>query len=186
MPAAPHSGSAGSCARSSAQSLRSLRGRGTQRYRCPTAPDLRPSDTARTATANARCAVPTTRSEIVVKTHQPIEVDSALINPHDLHDFFLAAARCPAKKPWSSNASRLSGRASPLDARPSEIARAARIRTGTDQPPRSQDLPVTPVGAVTGDDAARDGVSLGGVEPIHRITLTALYPSRSPLSVKSH
>ena len=31
-----------------------------------------------------------TVTEIVVKTPEPIEVDSVLINPHDLHDFLLA------------------------------------------------------------------------------------------------
>ena len=52
-------------------------------------------------------------------------------------------ARCPANKAWSTNASRLSGRASPLDARLSKDARAGRIRTGTDQPPPTRiDSPV--------------------------------------------
>src|ERR1700757_552641 len=60
------------------------------------------------------------------------------------------AARCPAKKAWSINASRLSGRASRLDARRLKDARAGCIRTGTDQPPTTRiDSPVTPCEAYT-------------------------------------
>ena len=37
-------------------------------------------------------------TEIVVKTPQPIEVDSVLINPHALHDFVLASGSMPRKE----------------------------------------------------------------------------------------
>ena len=37
-------------------------------------------------------------TEIVVKTPQPIEVDSVLINPDDLHDFFLASGLLACKE----------------------------------------------------------------------------------------
>ena len=69
-----------------------------------------------------------------MNTPEAVEVEGVLIKPHDLHDFVLPAAPCPAKKPWSISASRLSGRASPLDAGPFTSALAGRIRTATDQP----------------------------------------------------
>jgi hypothetical protein len=37
-------------------------------------------------------------TEVLVKPPQPIEVDSVLINPHDLHDQFLARARLAEKQ----------------------------------------------------------------------------------------
>jgi hypothetical protein len=37
-------------------------------------------------------------TEIVVKTPQPIEVDSALIHPNNLHDFLLAGGLLPRKE----------------------------------------------------------------------------------------
>jgi hypothetical protein len=42
------------------------------------------------------CQQPVT--EIVVKTPQPIEVDSVLINPHDLHDFLHPGGAMPRKE----------------------------------------------------------------------------------------
>jgi hypothetical protein len=47
-------------------------------------------------TLNAPSQQPAT--EIVVKTPQPIEVDSVLINPHDLHDFLLASGSMPREE----------------------------------------------------------------------------------------
>jgi hypothetical protein len=67
-------------------------------------------------------------TEIVVKTPQPIQVDIVLINPHDLYDFLPAADTPPANEAWSTNASRLSCRASPSDARLLRDVHAGRIR----------------------------------------------------------
>ncbi|BBY06263.1 hypothetical protein MNVI_15810 [Mycobacterium noviomagense] len=37
-------------------------------------------------------------TQIVVKTTQPIEIDSVLINPYDLHDFLLAGGAMAIKQ----------------------------------------------------------------------------------------
>src|ERR1700722_16946307 len=92
---------------------------------------------------------------------------------------FWPEALCPAKKPWSTNASRLSGGASPLDARLLKDARAGPIRTAKIQPPRSRDRsarhtrppppPPPPGGAPpAGGGEARGGGGgfLGGPPPI--------------------
>ena len=83
---------------------------------------------------------------------------------------FWPVARCPAKKPWSSNASRLSGRNSPLDARPLKDARAERIRNGTDQPPITLDFEHT--GRISGGHADR----IGRYEPAATVAGFAFTP----------
>ena len=71
-------------------------------------------------------------TEIVVKTPQPIEVDSVLIHPDDLHDFLLGRRRDAPQRSLGPPTPADRPAAHPLDARLLEDARAGRIRTATD------------------------------------------------------
>jgi len=116
-------------------------------------------------------------TEIVVKTPQPIEVESMLIDPHDLHDFRLADGAMPGKEA-------LVYQSQPI-VRPRltvgcAAVRGCACRTHPDYHRSAPDVPGFVrdarwgVHLVPGVDAAQDGVGLSGGDPIHRITVTAI------------
>ena len=80
-----------------------------------------------------------------MKTPQPVPVDGVLIQPHDLHDILLAGGAMPRKEGLIHQREPIILPHNIFGCGASKDARSRRIRTGTDQPPRTSiDSPVPP------------------------------------------
>jgi hypothetical protein len=107
----------------------------------------------------------------VVKPPQPIEIESVLINPHDLRDFVQAGGALPRKQGVVHEREPIVRRRITVGC---GVVEGCTCRTYPDwhwsASDEGVDSPVTPCAhLVTEGDAARDGVGLGGIKPVHHI-----------------